>query len=111
VENSDRGETDGETLFHYCQDGEVISATYKGGGIRAGSLIGKVDDEGNMDIIYHHINAKGDFVTGKCRSVPEVLPDGRIRLKEKWQRTCGDCPSGESTVEEIERQRELIYYI
>jgi hypothetical protein len=40
-------------------------------------------------------------MTGICRSTPEILPDGRIRLHEKWQWTSGDRSSGESIVEEI----------
>jgi len=40
-------------------------------------------------------------MTGVCRSTPELLPDGRIRLHEKWQWTCGDRASGESIIEEI----------
>jgi hypothetical protein len=40
-------------------------------------------------------------MTGVCRSTLEVLPDGRYRLHESWQWTCGDCARGESVVEEI----------
>jgi len=40
-------------------------------------------------------------MTGICRSTPQTLADGRIRLHEKWQWTCGDLSLGESVVEEI----------
>jgi hypothetical protein len=33
--------------------------------------------------------------------VPEVLPDGKIRLRENWQWTSGDFSEGESVIEEI----------
>jgi hypothetical protein len=50
---------------------------------------------------YQHVNARGELMTGQCRSTPEVLPDGRLRLRESWQWTSGDGTSGESVVEEI----------
>lgn len=47
------------------------------------------------------MNENGELRTGMCRSVPEVLSDGRIRLNERWKRTSGDGSSGESVVEEV----------
>ena len=41
------------------------------------------------------------FCTGICKSTPEILEDGRIRLHEKWQWTCGGGGAGESIVEEV----------
>ena len=40
-------------------------------------------------------------MTGRCASTPEVLADGRLRLHERWQWTCGGEEEGESTVEEV----------
>jgi hypothetical protein len=40
-------------------------------------------------------------MTGKCVSTPEITPDCKIRLYEKWKWTCGDFSSGESIIEEI----------
>ncbi len=102
VENSETGEVGPETVFGYRQDGDdVVSATYEGGGVRFGTLIATVDDEGNLDARYGHVNASGELMTGECRSTPEALPDGRIRLHEEWRWTSGDGSSGRSIVEEI----------
>ena len=38
---------------------------------------------------------------GFCKSIPELLPDGRIRLHETWEWTYGGDGTGESIVEEI----------
>ena len=67
----------------------------------SGTLIARVDYAGNLNMRYQHINKAGELMTGKCISVPEILPDGRIRLKETWQWTCGDHTGGESVVEEV----------
>ena len=102
VQTSENGEVSGETVFHYQQQGFLVSATYSGGAILFGHLIGLVDDKGVMEIRYHHVNDRGDLMTGVCISTPEVLPNGKIRLHERWQWTSGDGSLGESIVEEVE---------
>ena len=101
VSNSDNGEVDGQTLFHYKQQGNILSCLYNGSKIIQGQLIGLVDEQGNIDMRYHQVNAKGELMTGICNSKPEILPDGKIRLHEKWQWTSGDLSAGESILEEI----------
>ena len=101
VENSASGEVGPKTVFAYSQDGEVVSATYEGGGVRSGVLIATVDGEGNLDARYAHVNASGGLMTGECRTTPERLPDGRLRLHEEWRWTSGDESSGRSVVEEM----------
>lgn len=91
----------GETIFHYSQEGNIVTATYSGGGIIAGSIIAVVDEQGVLDMRYHHINDKYELMTGKCISRPEVLENGKIRLHEEWQWTCKDYSKGLSIVEEI----------
>ena len=101
VENSETGEVSGETRFFYHQKGNVVWAEYEGGEIIFGNLIAKVFDDDSLEMRYQHLNKKGEFMTGKCDSKPEVLADGRIRLYEKWQWTSGDFSKGESVIEEI----------
>ena len=101
VENGGTGEVGPETVFRYGQDGDVVHATYEGGDIRSGVLIATADAEGNLDARYAHVNLSGKLMTGECRTTPERLPDGRLRLHEEWRWTSGDRSSGRSVVEEI----------
>jgi len=101
IEISENGETTGETIFVYKQEGSILSSEYKGGGITKGHLIGLVDENGHIEMRYHQINTKGELMTGICFSTPEVGADGKIRLHEKWQWTSGDKTSGKSILEEI----------
>lgn len=101
VQNTRNGDSSMNTLFHYSQKGEILSADYSGGKIVQGCILGKVDKKGNIDMRYIHINDKGELMTGICHSRPEKRPDGRIRLHEEWQWTSGDKSSGFSIVEEI----------
>ena len=100
LSNSETGEVGEDTLFNYHQKDDLVWAEYSGGEIRFGTLIAKVFDD-SLDMRYQHINAKGELMTGTCLSTPEVLPDGRLRLHEKWQWTSGDLSAGESVIEEI----------
>lgn len=101
VSNSANGEVDSETVFYYQQQGFHVTAMYRGGNIVDGSLSATADEAGNLTMRYQHINANGQFLTGICYSKPEIMPNGKIRLHEKWQWTCGDYSSGESVIEEI----------
>lgn len=101
VSNTENGETSAETLFHYQQEGNILTCTYSGGQIVSGQLLGLVDEDGNIDMRYHQVNQKGELMTGVCESKPEILPDGRIRLHESWRWTSGDGSKGNSVLEEI----------
>ena len=101
VANTVNGEVGEQTLFHYQQQNNVVWAEYSGGAIVKGFLVAKVIENDALDMRYEHINSAGEIMTGLCLSTPEVLPDGRIRLHEKWQWTSGDLSSGESIIEEI----------
>lgn len=101
VANSETGEVGGDTVFRYRQRDDVVWATYEGGGVRFGTLVATVDGSGALDMRYAHVNGAGELMTGACRSTPEVLPDGRLRLHERWRWTCGDRSEGKSIVEEV----------
>jgi hypothetical protein len=101
VSNSANGETSQETIFYYKQTGLQVTAMYSGGRITDGSLTAVADEAGNLTMRYQHMNTEGKFLTGVCLSTPEMLPNGKMRLYEKWQWTCGDYSKGESIVEEI----------
>ncbi len=100
VSNSDNSETSEATIFHYQQEGNILTASYTGGAIVKGHLIGLVDAQGNIDMRYHQVNVKGELLTGHCNSRPERLPNGKIRLHESWQWTSSDQSKGQSILEE-----------
>lgn len=101
LSNTDNGEVSGDTLFSYRQSGNIVTANYGGGSIANGHLIAVVDANGVLNMRYHHVNTSGELMTGTCISTPEIMPNGKIRLHEKWQWTSGDMSSGESVIEEV----------
>ncbi len=103
AKNSSDGEVDENTSFHYHQQDRLIWAEYSGGEIVKGHLIGIINDNCQLEMRYHHINKSGELMTGKCTSTPKILADGRIKLKENWQWTCGNFNSGQSEIVEVLR--------
>ena len=59
-----------------------------------------VDNLGNIEMRYHQVNENDELMTGICKSAPEILENGKIRLHEKWEWTSGDKSKGTSIIEE-----------
>jgi hypothetical protein len=100
VSNSAAGQVNEETVFHYKQEGNRLHATYIGGKIAFGEMLGLVNDDNTLHFAYHHIDLDGQLKSGHCNSIPEILEDGRIRLQETWQWDFGGEGDGSSIVEE-----------
>ena len=100
IENTENGETSIETVFLYKQVENILTSEYSGGKIKKGHLIGLVDENGNINMRYHQVNNNGEIMTGICKSKPEIMNDGKIRLYESWQWTSGDKSKGKSIIEE-----------
>jgi hypothetical protein len=100
ISNTENGETSNETIFKYRQTGNILTSEYSGGKIKYGHLIGLVDNDGNIEMRYHQVNDKDELMTGICKSKPEILENGKIRLQESWEWTSGDKSKGQSIIEE-----------
>lgn len=100
LSNTENGETSGETVFMYKQTGNIVTSDYSGGKIIRGHLIGVVDEQGSINMHYHHVNDRGELMSGICKSEAEILENGKIRLHENWQWTSGDKSKGKSIIEE-----------
>jgi len=101
VTNSPTGQVSGDTIFLYQQHENILTATYSGGSIHQGHMLGIVNDDNSLDLMYHHLDEHQSLKSGHCHSVPEILEDGRIRLHEKWSWTYPTIGDGNSVVEEI----------
>lgn len=61
TENSSNGEVSDKNYFKYKQEGNILSATYSGGEIVQGTLIGIVKENGSLEFRYNHINIKNEI--------------------------------------------------
>ncbi|MEU4605573.1 hypothetical protein AB0F43_21540 [Kribbella sp. NPDC023972] len=85
----------------YWQRGDLVWADFSGGRVRRGSLAGVCRPDDKLEFIYTMVLADGSLIAGHCESTPELLPDGRIRLHERWERYGPQAASGVSQLEEI----------
>lgn len=99
--NSENGEVDGQTIFHYHQRGNLLWAEYSGGDIVRGTLIGTVKQDGCLEFNYQHMNIHMQTRIGKCQSTPKFMENGKLELAEKWQWMNGDCSTGTSVLVEV----------
>ena len=94
------GDVGAETVFAYAETSDgVVSATYAGGAVRSGWLIGTREGD-RLDFRYVHLTTGGETASGHCVSEIRVLDDGRLRLEETWawESRAG---SGTSVVDEL----------
>lgn len=99
-ENAENGEIDENTVFAYHQKNNILWADYSGGEIIKGHLVGTVEENGELDFYYLHINRQKQVRVGICHSIPQILDNGKIKLYEKWQWLNGDKTEGVSIIVE-----------
>jgi hypothetical protein len=83
AEMSGEGEVGAGTLFEYHERDGVIWARYEGGAVRLGFLVGTRDAD-RLEFRYSQVNESGATSSGRCSTTISLLPDGRLRLDERW---------------------------
>lgn len=91
----------GAPVGHYHQRGDVVWAEFAGGKVVLGRLVGTCDPDGTLRMSYSQLLTGGEVVSGSCRTTPEPLPDGRLRLREEWERHGAAAARGVSYIEEV----------
>jgi hypothetical protein len=97
VKTAPNGVVNLETIFHFKEVDEVITAEYSGGRIKHGYLVGKVI-EGKLAFQYSQLQDDGEKDSGHSVCDIIVLPDGRIQLVEHFVWSEG---TGTNIIEEI----------
>ncbi|MFK8846352.1 hypothetical protein [Streptomyces sp. Ac-502] len=100
---TDPGESGRVAVYH--QEGDLLWGEFTGGDARRGVLSGVCAPDGALEFAYCVVLTDGAVVSGRCRSRPEVLADGRVRLAERWERFGAHAASGVSCIEEIRGPR------
>lgn len=82
VSNTEGGETNAETVFHYRQEGDIVWATYKGGEVIFGTLLAKADEEGRLDMRYRQLSRSGEWRGGRTsrRARPSSKSSARLKF-------------------------------
>ncbi|MEV1036889.1 MULTISPECIES: hypothetical protein [unclassified Streptomyces] len=93
------GQVGTRTRFTYHEGDGRIWADYAGGDVVRGHLVGTRDGD-TLDFRYVQLKRDGTTSCGHCVSTVVDLPDGRVRLDERWAWESQE-GSGTSTVEEL----------
>ena len=95
LENSQNGEVSSETVFHYSEKKSIISASYSGGKIIQGSILGKRISDTEIEFNYQHITDDLSLKAGHCQSTISE-ENNRLILNEVWQWFTDDKSHGAS---------------
>lgn len=84
------GLVNAETIFRFSQDGDLVRASYAGGRIRFGELIGRVEGD-VLEFRYCQIDNDGHLDGGVSTSSLETRADGALRIIVRFHReSCGE---------------------
>ncbi len=96
-----QGDVGADTLFEYREEVDgLVHATYAGGSVRLGYLVG-IRTGDDLEFRYSHVTSAGETASGRCRSQIEVLEDGRLTMRETWEWT-SQPGCGTSVIEETQ---------
>ncbi len=88
-------------IARYHQDGDLLWGDFAGGSVRHGSLAGRTLAGDELEFAYSCVLITGEVISGRCRSSPQLLADGRLRLSESWIRYGADASTGTSQIEQL----------
>lgn len=77
------GQVGTRTRFTYHEEAGRIWADYAGGDVVRGHLVGTREGD-RLDFRYVQLKRDGTTSSGHCVSTVSELPDGRVRLEERW---------------------------
>lgn len=89
------------TFARYRQEGDLVWAEFTGGKVRRGTVTGTCSPDGTLRLAYTMVLETGEVISGQTVNVPEWQPDGRVVLREEWQRFGEHATSGVSYLEEV----------
>ena len=92
------GIIDENTIFHFQQIGNLITATYKGGKIKTGFLIGKIKNN-KLEFQYTQMHEDEKLAGGHSVCSIELAKNGGIKLIEHFRWSSGE--KGINIIEEI----------
>lgn len=101
IENSEGGAVDARTEFHFHQDGHTFHATYAGGDIIRGHIIGQVTGPDTGHMLYHCLMKNHDLKAGRADALFTIAKDGRLGMALTWAWVSGAEGAGTSQYVEI----------
>jgi hypothetical protein len=89
------------TVARYRQAGDLVWADFTGGKVRRGTITGTCDTNGTLRLAYVMALVTGEVISGHTVNIPERHADGRLVLREEWERFGEHAETGISYLEEV----------
>jgi len=89
------------TVARYRQEDDLVWADFTGGKVRRGTVTGVCSPDGTLRLAYTMVLNTGEVISGHTVNVPQRQSDGRLVLREEWQRYGEHASSGVSYLEEV----------
>lgn len=95
VQNSETGQVGDGTVFRFTERDDSIQATYSGGGIQHGTIVGRRTSSESARLLYQCVTGDGELRAGEAEvAISEA--DGRVALEMDWRWLTGGRESGSS---------------
>lgn len=98
VKTASNGVVNHDTIFSFSETDGVITASYIGGQVKHGYLIGKISNS-KFEFQYTQIHTDNQLDGGHSICEIEMLADGRVQLIEHFKWSSGE---GTNVIEELE---------
>lgn len=100
LENSKTGIVTSATIFEYKQDGDLVTADYRGGIIKYGKIIARIEGE-KLIMLYQCITKENEMKAGKAIAEISLTDNDKIKLTSDWQWLTDDLATGTSEYIEL----------
>ena len=96
VANSENGSLNTQTEMRFTRDDGIVVASYDGGTIAVGHVLGKRLGEDELEMLYQGATTAGDVQAGTAHATFSLDEEGRVRMHLDWRWLTGDGSSGRS---------------
>ena len=80
ISNTAGNASAGETIFTFQQSDQAVRATYEGGGVVLGAIIGQIESENRLNVLFQQVTSDGKLCGGEGRMDVRVSSDGKLQF-------------------------------
>src|SRR5688572_7300747 len=97
---NEQGLSSTQTVFHYYQQEDIITANYKGGQIREGKIVGRQTSDDEIELLFQCVTLTKELKAGQSRGRITENAYGKLQISFEWNWLNGDRSGGMSYYQE-----------
>ena len=99
---NEKGLSSAQTRFNYFQKEDLVHATYKGGQIREGYIVGRQVAFNEIELLFQCVTVDNELKAGQSKGTITEDSNGKLLLTFEWNWLNGDRSGGYSYYKEWE---------